>query len=175
MIEPTRSDTGTEREQFAWAAGLFEGEGCFNAFRRRSKWGVQVRLAMTDEDVVRRFAAIMGVGPVRAPRQQRPDWKPIFEWYVQDASDVVAVIERLLPWLGDRRRAKALEVAQVAASIGPRNAERTHCPNGHPYAGDNLLIERPDGTGRRCRTCRNEQSRQRARERLGITPDRWRV
>jgi len=170
MTEPTR-------EQIAWAAGLFDGEGCINAYRRKTKWGVIVRLDMTDEDVVQRFAAIMGVGQVHGPRQAQkgPNRKPLYGWYVQDASDALAVIELLLPWLGIRRKARALEVARIAATIGPCNAERTHCPNGHPYEGDNLVVERLNGTGRRCRVCRNEQGRNRARRRLSIPPERWRV
>lgn len=34
-------------------------------------------------------------------------------------------------------------------------ARRTHCPQGHPYAGDNLYV-RPCGR-RRCRTCQREK------------------
>ena len=36
------------------------------------------------------------------------------------------------------------------------NARKTHCPKGHPYEGDNLMIERyPGRTPRRqCRECR---------------------
>jgi HNH endonuclease len=32
-----------------------------------------------------------------------------------------------------------------------RNAAKTHCPQGHPYAGANLIIRR--NGSRRCRTC----------------------
>lgn len=32
-------------------------------------------------------------------------------------------------------------------------ALKTHCPAGHPYAGDNLLIDKHSG-GRRCKICR---------------------
>ena len=39
-----------------------------------------------------------------------------------------------------------------------RHAEKTHCPHGHPYAGDNLYFE---GSARRCRIC----SRRKAAER----------
>lgn len=31
-----------------------------------------------------------------------------------------------------------------------RNSVKTHCPQGHPYSGENLYI---DGGARRCRTC----------------------
>lgn len=38
-----------------------------------------------------------------------------------------------------------------------KNSVKTHCPAGHPYAGDNLKIEK-SGT-RRCTVCRRESSR----------------
>lgn len=39
-------------------------------------------------------------------------------------------------------------------------AKRTHCPQGHPYAGDNLYA-RPNRTHRECRICRKEEQRRR--------------
>lgn len=44
-----------------------------------------------------------------------------------------------------------------------RNSLVTHCPAGHEYAGDNLVIAPTStgGTARRCRTCRREQARAR--------------
>jgi hypothetical protein len=36
------------------------------------------------------------------------------------------------------------------------HARKTHCPKGHPYAGDNVYM---DGSGRRCRTCRKAHYR----------------
>ncbi len=31
--------------------------------------------------------------------------------------------------------------------------QKTHCPQGHPYSGDNLYV-RPNGKGRDCRKCK---------------------
>ena len=46
------------------------------------------------------------------------------------------------------------------------NAAKTHCPQGHPYSGDNLYVT-PDGE-RECRTCRAESARRyRARKKKG--------
>lgn len=45
---------------------------------------------------------------------------------------------------------------------------KTHCPAGHPYAGDNLaILKRSDGSiGRRCRTCHSaRESARTARKR----------
>lgn len=42
-------------------------------------------------------------------------------------------------------------------TIPARHAAKTHCPKGHPYAGDNLYI---DPTGKRgCLTCRKDAVR----------------
>lgn len=40
---------------------------------------------------------------------------------------------------------------------GQYNRDKTHCRNGHPYAGDNMSIK-PSGE-RRCRICHNQNSR----------------
>ena len=37
-------------------------------------------------------------------------------------------------------------------------ASKTHCPQGHPYSGENLYIQKTDGA-RRCRTCMRESRR----------------
>lgn len=43
------------------------------------------------------------------------------------------------------------------------NARKTHCPHGHPYAGENLIIRTWRGKPRRiCRTCVNSRARKRA-------------
>lgn len=47
-------------------------------------------------------------------------------------------------------------------TIPAANAEKTHCPKGHAYAGDNLFY---DGGNRKCRTCVNERNKKAARKR----------
>ena len=51
--------------------------------------------------------------------------------------------------------------------IWMERAKITHCPQGHPYSGDNLGH---DGKGRRCRTCdarRKREYKQRKKEERG--------
>lgn len=53
-----------------------------------------------------------------------------------------------------RERGRAVNI------LASQNAAKTHCPNGHPYAGGNLMVL---GNGnRRCRTCQRAQQRQSA-------------
>lgn len=43
-----------------------------------------------------------------------------------------------------------------------QHTKKTHCPQGHPYEGTNLRIEKtPTGGGRKCRKCHNIRSMQR--------------
>lgn len=166
--------------EVAWAAGLFEGEGCFGIYARGSRpnsVNVQLRLAMTDRDAVERFAAIVNI-PVNGPRTRRTNEKPLWECVTQHRGECKRIAAMLLPHLCERRAAKAQEILDLpdTKSLG----ERTHCPKGHPYSGDNLIIEMvgPKGAqhvARRCKTCRTIQSRERARKRLGVKPENYRI
>ncbi len=50
------------------------------------------------------------------------------------------------------------------ATVSAANAAKTECPQGHPYAGENLMIDKcptsSNGLMRRCRTCRTKQQRE---------------
>lgn len=52
----------------------------------------------------------------------------------------------------------AVNVARSSSPPG-RNSKKTHCIDGHPFAGDNLIV-RSDGA-RDCRICRVRRSHQR--------------
>jgi hypothetical protein len=70
------------------------------------------------------------------------------------------VVEKTASQLRGRKKAprtpehcKAISVAKLAASA--IRGKVTHCPQGHPYAGDNLL----GGRHGHCKTCQRERSR----------------
>lgn len=101
----------------AWAAGLFEGEGSIVPHRRR------LSLEMTDEDVVRRFVAIVGHGAVRRVIRQnrvnRENHHIVYTWESGKWSATERIALALLPYLGTRRRAKMYELlGNPAAPIG---------------------------------------------------------
>jgi hypothetical protein len=162
--------------EIAWAAGLFEGEGCWNVYLPPSRRKVgrrqlqpQMKLAMTDGDVVRRFAGIVGCGSLRdRPRQHgKSHWKPTYEWNLYRRADIQCLIRFFWPYLGERRRGKAQEILDLGEAVP--HGKRTHCPQGHPYAGDNLVLESiHDGkyTARRCKTCRRAQDLERKKRKV---------
>jgi hypothetical protein len=94
---------------WAWAAGLFEGEGCIS--------DDELRLKMTDEDVVRRFAAAVALGTIYAPYASRqPNRRPAWVWVSGRRRDVEFILARFLPYLGARRAARAREALAVLAA-----------------------------------------------------------
>jgi hypothetical protein len=93
-------------EEIAWAAGLFEGEGAISRHGRSGKFDLRVSLNMTDEDVVRRFDAIVDRGKIYGPYSSYRGHKPVWNWVaLGDAGhDVVDLIG---PWLSPRRVSQA--------------------------------------------------------------------
>jgi hypothetical protein len=56
-------------------------------------------------------------------------------------------------------------IFENSEALAALNARKTHCPQGHPYSGDNLVLRLDRRRG--CRLCRNEhQRRRRARKPL---------
>lgn len=101
------------REHMAWAAGLFEGEGCVSARVRRTNKhdrSIVARLRMSDEDVVRRFHSVVGVGHVNGPYLDSDRKKPTWVWQTGSFEAVQAVIAFMWPWLHSRRRARMREL-----------------------------------------------------------------
>jgi len=101
----------TRAEEIAWAAGLFEGEGCITKQPRRPHQP-RLQLASTDRDVVEQFREVIGCGSISLmSRSERltENPKPIWAW-VAVSNSAVQVLHELLPYLGKRRSAKAREV-----------------------------------------------------------------
>jgi hypothetical protein len=99
-----------DREEIAWAAGVFEGEGSFtmSGHRRNSHTAT---VSMCDEDVVRRFYKAVGIGYVNGPYQNSGiNRKPYYRWQTARFEHVQALVAMLWPWLGQRRRARAKEI-----------------------------------------------------------------
>lgn len=137
-----------------WAAGIIEGEGSIGFHRDPSRIGgrgTSVSVKMTDEDVVRRLFVVLGVGNVNGPYQSSyPGAKPIWQWAVYAKDDVTNVLDRLLPFLGARRKAKAVEILEFVKTQTKKPIE--FCKHGHAYTPENTY--RWVGRGRRsCKAC----------------------
>lgn len=91
-----------------WAAGLFEGEGCISINRSRGNQYLTLSLQMVDEDVVRAFQEVVGIGGIEhshPPAHKAAGRQPTFMWrvYGPKAEEVAWM---LAPYLFSRRRKK---------------------------------------------------------------------
>jgi predicted metal-dependent hydrolase len=119
----------------AWAAGLFEGEGTWitrtkpNAPKDGKRYAV-IALQMCDRDVVERFAAVMGCGKVtvEARSERNPKHSDIWRWTTAKRAECLRIAELLLPYMGERRAARAREVIEASRATDLRsdNARYPH-------------------------------------------------
>jgi hypothetical protein len=163
------NSVATEAE-IAWAAGLFEGEGCFRMTNSRGKSRcATLSLQMTDRDTVERFRNIVESGAVRTER--RPGRKTIFVTDVAKRSDVERIIRAFLPWLGVRRKAKALELLAHIEALDMAAAQRARfCGKGlHPWVPENIYVS-PRGI-QACRPCKVTANREWSRMKRATDPE----
>src|ERR1700691_3962032 len=109
----------TRDNALAWAAGLFEGEGCFSV----GHGNPFAQLAMTDRDIVERFHSIMGVGKIYTQTNRTPAGnlgKTTYIWRAQNIPAFIHVAELLAPFLGERRHARLMEVWAMIKPPGQR-------------------------------------------------------
>lgn len=114
---------------------MFEGEGCISVQYTRGNRKVKTRpaprliMCSTDEDVIRRFQAVVGAGSVRGPLKNggsahKPHYKPVWSWSWQGLSAAKWVLDNFGPYLGIRRMSKLIEVIDETESA-PYASENT--------------------------------------------------
>ena len=84
----------------AWAAGLFEGEGCITTAGKNQK-SRALKLQMTDRDVVERFQQIVGSGPVLfmdTPTNKKR-YIHLLIWQIAQRKEVTRILDMFLPFL----------------------------------------------------------------------------
>lgn len=143
------------REELAWAAGLFDGEGCTRTAQgpRRQYMKAWLTVSQNDRQVLDRFQAAVGVGKVYGPYAARGRKNPQYQFVVSDFPQVQAVVAMLWTWLSPVKRAQA-KVALLSATRRVRKIAWLRCRNDHPLIGPN----RYEKNGRvECRRCGAEK------------------
>jgi hypothetical protein len=131
MESANRSKNWT-RENLAWMAGVFEGEGYVQGRPRSyvradgrpfTTVGFRCAISMIDEDVIRTFHELAGVGTCNGPRQS-PSMKhrPLWDYRAHGA-DAYALAVAMWPWLKQRRRDQ-LQTAILAWRASPGHWSR---------------------------------------------------
>lgn len=106
--------------QQAWAAGLFEGEG---SIVRRQTNGWTVVISMTDLDVIERFQEAVGMGKIYGPyfnakKKNGDACKAVYKWMLSDKPGIEQFGRIMIPYLGERRRARLNEALAEIQRLG---------------------------------------------------------
>ena len=97
---------------WAWIAGIYEGEGCISSRSHVRKDGTRaprLTVVMADEDVITRLYNITGVGTVSGPYNYTGG-KPQFKWHISELDDIEYIISQIWEWLGERRKQQIVNV-----------------------------------------------------------------
>ena len=116
-----------KKEELAWAAGFFDGEGnlCTGTLNDKFKFmflKLSLHQAGTLEeppDTLLKFQkALDGLVSVKGPylRKESPTRKPIWIARAQKHETVIKIIEMLWPWLGEAKRNQALDAMDKVKS-----------------------------------------------------------
>lgn len=124
-------------EDVAWLAGILEGEGYFGL--RRAGSSIYIQLSMVDGDVVERAQRIFGAGSIKT--RVLPSGKTCYTLSVLRQEDAKSWMERLLPYMGQRRAARIRDCLDIRAKFAEPRRNWTHCSHGHPFGGSNLRIQ----------------------------------
>ncbi len=98
---------------WAWAAGIFEGEGCSTL---RNKRYPSLQLRMKDEEIIRKFANVLSCGHVYYEKNHQTNrmtgaTSPMWLWTASNPQAFHQAMWMMWPWLGERRRVRMAEVA----------------------------------------------------------------
>lgn len=100
------------KTKIAWAAGLFDGEGCISIGRvcptklnglRNPSYRLTVKVTMGDAVAVRRFAGIIGVGSVQNHVNATEKLNGSISWVAMARKGETA-IKKILPFLVTKRK-----------------------------------------------------------------------
>lgn len=132
----------TEQE-WAWLAGIIEGEGCISFAGVNS---VRLTVNMTDLDILQRCRALTNCGHIGLGKDRGPRRKPLHRWSVGHQNQIRKILPTIWPWMGKRRSAR------IGVALTRLAGVRQHgfCKRGHKFTPENSYGH---GPRRVCRTC----------------------
>jgi hypothetical protein len=106
------------REELAWAAGLFDGEGCIGVYPgiRQNRHNtshyitLQMSIGQSDRQVLDRFYQAVGrLGNVGGPYTYAYKLAPYYRWQARKFEHVQAIVAMLWTFLSPIKRQQATE------------------------------------------------------------------
>lgn len=140
----------------AWLAGLLEGEGYF-APPTRGMWSPQIRILMTDRDVIERVAEFLGGANIRI-RRARGRRREAYGVMLH-GRQAIGVMFTVYPFMGARRQERIREAVAEWKRRPFSAKDKQACKCGA------LLVRPATGGARYCRVCKTRRNKLR-RQRL---------
>ena len=103
--------TSKERQEWAWAAGFFEGNGTFAPVTVKGMQYPRASVSSTDKWVVDKFLRIAVVGYLTLEPRQGKD---LYRWVVSQRDDLESFYARVGPLLSPRRQQTYLTMMALA-------------------------------------------------------------
>lgn len=85
----------------AWAAGLFDGDGCVTTHPTS---GLQVLMSKTDQEVLDRFCKVAALGKVYGPYSNGPGKRQRWQYQIADREDIRTLYRLLWNHLGSVKK-----------------------------------------------------------------------
>lgn len=108
---------------WAWAVGLFEGEGCIVTSGVGRESPIRLALKMTDGDSVERFRSVVGFGVIDYHPQRKPHHKPTWTWRCYRKPHAAFILKRFLQAGMSKRRTET--ALKALASLKRPEARNT--------------------------------------------------
>lgn len=124
QVASTMAQRESHEREIAWAAGLFEGEGCVYISKQKTPQP-RLQIRMCDRGPLDRFCLVVGQGKVYGPYKTRKtgavnkgNWRDNYSWQAhgQAATEVARLI---FPYLDVRRATRMLEVFGICRVQSP--------------------------------------------------------
>lgn len=118
-----------ERSDYAYLAGLLDGEGCIEA--RPSGPGRWVRacveVCMTNRAPLNWAHKITGIGSVYAPKERRNNRRQPWKWVISDPQKAAHLLRDVLPFMRVKK-AEAMAFVMLASirKLTPPGGRRPH-------------------------------------------------
>jgi|SRR5271166_3728109 len=121
-------------DDFAWAIGLYEGEGCATV-EKGTRPSCRMTVTSTDHDVLERFRDAVQCGTIGFKgNTSRLGKKPIWEWRLCRQAQIKSLLQCMMPHLSRRRQQQAQRTLDFIGR--PRLS-----PNGRPYLNAHQIHE----------------------------------
>jgi hypothetical protein len=145
---------------FAW---WLEGEGTFS-YQKNA--GPQIKVLQVQKwplVITQSWFGGKVFGPYTHTRNAtRPNNSPFFEWHTTGPR-AIGLMMMVYQFLSPKRQEQIRLILRKWKLAAVYSGERTHCPQGHPYSGSNLVVYKTArGSHRCCRICEQRRENTRA-------------